>query len=94
MNEQEEKMRKALGLIAYIELRRAINKANAEMKKVYLVTKNKRILENKELIEKNHTEIKVMNEQEWLTFCYQKLTPEERKKVDKKIIAEMEKQEK
>ena len=90
MNEQDEEIKRAIGIIAYVKLRQAINKANAEQKKVYHITKNNKVIENKELIEKNHPNIKVMNEQEWLTFCYQKLTPEERKKVDKKIIAEME----
>jgi hypothetical protein len=92
MTEQDEEIKRAIGIINYVKLRQAINKANAEMKKVYHITKNHKVIENKELIEKAHPNIKVMNEQEWLTFCYQKLTPEERKKVDKKIIAEMEKQ--
>jgi len=92
MTEQEEEIRRAIGIINYVKLRQAINKANAEQKKVYHITKNNKVIENKELIEKTHPNIKVMTEQEWLTFCYQKLTPEERKKVDKKIIAEMEKQ--
>jgi uncharacterized protein YjgD (DUF1641 family) len=91
MTEQEEEIRRAIGIINYVKLRQAINKANAEMKKVYHITKNNKVIENKELIEKTYPNIKVMNEKEWLTFCYQKLTPEERKKVDKKIINEIKK---
>lgn len=90
MNEKDQEIKKMIGIISYIKIRQAINKANTEMTKIYHVTKHKKTLENKEKIEKTYPNIIIMNEQEWLIHCYQKLSPEERKKVDKKIIEEME----
>lgn len=90
MNEQDQKIKEAIGIINYIKLRQAINKANNEQKKVYHVTKDKKTLNNKEIIQKNYPNIIIMTEKEWLTYAYQKLTPEEKKKLKKKIIAEME----
>ena len=90
MNEIDQEIKRRIGIMAYIKIRQAIKKSEQEKQKVYHVTKDKRTLENKEIIEKTYPNIKVMNEKEWLIHCYQKISPEERKKVDKKIIAEME----
>lgn len=94
MNEKEEKIKRAIGIINYIKIKPAINKANNENKKIYHVTKKNRIIENKKIIEETYPNIKIMTEIEWLTHCYQKLSPEEREKVDKKIIAEIERKQK
>lgn len=93
MNEQDQEIKEAIGIIAYVKLRQAINKANAEMKKVYHVTKDKKTLANKKKIEQTYPNIEVMTEAEWMAFAYKKLSPEEQKKVKKKIIDEIKKNE-
>jgi hypothetical protein len=87
MNEKRKAIMDKIGLIDYTKIKKGLDMAEATPnKKVFHVTKNKKILAEKELIQKNYPNLCVFTEEEWLKYAFNKLSPEEQKKVKKKII--------
>ena len=57
---------------------------------IYHVTKDKKTLQHKKLIETLYPNIKVMTEQEWLVYVYKHLKPEDQKRVRGKLKDQQE----
>jgi hypothetical protein len=85
MNKQKE-IREKIGLTAYFQIKKAIKMAEETPdKKVFQVTKNKKQLQEKEFIQKLYPNLLIMTEEEWLQYAFNKLSPEQQKKVAEKI---------
>jgi hypothetical protein len=87
MDEKRKQIYDAIGAIQYLKISEAIRKTllTTPPQIIYNVTNNKRVLQNKKLIETLFPNVKIMTEQEWLVFAFSKLKPEDQKKVSEKI---------
>jgi hypothetical protein len=94
MDEKQKKVYDKIGLLAYSEIKKALEMAEdaktlTPNKKIFQVTKNNKQLENKEYIKTLYPNLNIMTEQEWIKYAYEHLTPEEQKKVKRRIIEEI-----
>ena len=87
MDEKRKQIYDAIGVVQYLKINEAIKKTllTTPPQIIYNVTNNKRVLQNKKLIETLYPNIKIMTEKEWIIFAFNKLKPEDQEKVREKI---------
>jgi hypothetical protein len=91
MNEKQKKVMDKIGLVAYMSIKKGLDMAEASpTKKVFHSTKNKNTLREKFFIEELYPNLQIFTEEEWLQYAYNHLSPEEQKKVAKKIRDQQE----
>lgn len=91
MNEKQKKVMDKIGLVAYMSIKKGLDMAETtSTKKIFHSTKNKNTLREKFFIEELYPNLQIFTEEEWLQYAYNHLSPEDKKKVTKKMMLKKE----